>query len=300
MKKPSVSVGIPAYNEELNIKLLVEVILKQKNSNHVLKEVVVVSDFSSDNTVRQVKKIKDPRVKVVDRKIRMGLNRTQNEILGLVSGDILVLMDADVVPLGLDFINEIVAPIINDENVGVVGADVVSAKSASFFEKIIADSHDFKYSFYKRINRGNNIYVCHGRASAFPKRFYSKLRWPIYPAEDAYAYLACLKSGYRFEFAPNAKVLFRSPSNLSDHIKQSQRFFGERMNMAKYFEGEFVKSEYRIPVYQMARSILLGLFRNPLTTIIFLMIATYIKLFYTKKFRENFYWNPSVSTKKVI
>lgn len=300
MKKTSVSVGIPAYNEELNIKLLVETILKQKNTNHWLKEVIVVSDFSSDDTVRQVKKINDPRVKVVDRKVRLGLNRTQNEIVSLVSGDVLVLMDADVVPIGRDFIDQIVAPILRDENIGVVGADVVSAAPGSFFEKIIADSHDFKYSFYKRINRGNNIYVCHGRASAFPKRFYTKLKWPIYPAEDAYAYLFCLKKGYKFEFAERAKVLFRSPSNLGDHIKQSQRFFGERRNMAKYFEAKFVKHQYRIPARQMARSILLGLLKNPLTTVIFLMIATYIKLFYTKKFRENFYWNPSVSTKKVI
>ena len=297
---PTVSVGIPAYNEELNVGKLVKRILEQNNSNHALKEIIVVSDSSSDNTVAEVRKIKDPRVKVVDRKTRLGLNRTQNEIVSLTTGDILVLLDADTLPIGEDFLNNIVKPIIHDKNVGIVGGDVVSVKPNSFFEKVISDSHEFKYSLYKRINHGNNIYVCHGRVGAFSRALYSQLKWPIYPAEDAYAYLFCKEKGFEFVFEPSAKVLFRSPATLQDHIKQSQRFFGERRDMKKYFEPEFVKRHYHIPNTLMAKSIISGLVRNPFTIFMYLVIAVYIRLFLTKKFTEKSSWEPSVTTKKIL
>lgn len=48
MKKLSVSVGIPAYNEEQNIASLIFGILKQKVNNITLKEIIVISDGSTD------------------------------------------------------------------------------------------------------------------------------------------------------------------------------------------------------------------------------------------------------------
>ena len=49
-KKLTVSVGIPAYDEEANIKSLLEAILQQRQENFILKSIIVVSDGSTDRT----------------------------------------------------------------------------------------------------------------------------------------------------------------------------------------------------------------------------------------------------------
>lgn len=300
MKKPTISIGIPAYNEELNIKPLLLVLLNQKIKYGILKEIIVVSDSSSDKTVTEARSIKNSKIKVVDRKKRLGLNKTQNEILSLSSGDYLVLLDADVLPVGEEFLEEIIKPMILNKKIGLVGADLLSIEPETFFEKIISDSHAFKYSFYKKINKGNNIYVCHGRASAFSKEFYSKIKWPQYPAEDSYAYLYCLNNGFKFKFNSKAKIYFRSPANFADHLKQSKRFFGEQRSMEKYFPKEFVKKHYKIPKFVLLNSTLDWLFKSPISFSMYLGIALYIKFFASLNFQETSSWEPSVTTKKVI
>ena len=296
MKKLTVSIGIPAYNEEGNIKYLVEELLKQRIANAVLLEIIVVSDGSSDSTVNLVRSIRSSKVKIVDRKKRLGLNRTQNEILSLTSGDILVLMDADVLPLN-NFLQNIISPILRDKKVGLVGADIVSAKPRTFFEKVISDSHDFKYSIYRTLNGGDNAYVCHGRASAFSKALYSKVKWPDYPAEDVFAYLTCIESGYKFVFAKNAQVLFRLPGSLGDHIKQSQRFFGEKAKMERYFSAKLVRERFYIPWHIIVISLIKSFIRNPLTISIYLTVLIYIRFVLSRFYGERSQWKMSMSTK---
>ena len=54
MNTQSITIGIPAYNEEANIKYLLKLLLNQKIKNAAIHEVIVVSDGSTDGTVLQV------------------------------------------------------------------------------------------------------------------------------------------------------------------------------------------------------------------------------------------------------
>src|SRR3989344_306584 len=55
MNKKTVIVGIPAFNEEKNIGVLLESILLQKGNNFTIDKVIVVCDGSRDNTAEIVK-----------------------------------------------------------------------------------------------------------------------------------------------------------------------------------------------------------------------------------------------------
>ena len=50
-KKLTVTIGIPAYNEEANVRNLLVSLLAQKETNFKLQEIIVVSDGSTDKTV---------------------------------------------------------------------------------------------------------------------------------------------------------------------------------------------------------------------------------------------------------
>ena len=50
--KPTVTVGISAYNEEHAFPALLESLLKQSQTSFVFEKIIVVSDGSTDNTVK--------------------------------------------------------------------------------------------------------------------------------------------------------------------------------------------------------------------------------------------------------
>lgn len=95
---PTVTIGIPAYNEEANIQKLLKALLQQKTTNYRLEKIIVVSDGSTDRTEELVKSIKRKQILLLINKRRLGLNATQNKILRKSKSDILVLFDADVLP----------------------------------------------------------------------------------------------------------------------------------------------------------------------------------------------------------
>lgn len=98
VEKMSVSIGIPAYNEESNIKYLLESILKQKPLSYYLKEIIVLSDGSTDKTEYIVKKMihQYPVIKLINDGKRLGHTGRLNQLYKLNTSDILIQVDADV------------------------------------------------------------------------------------------------------------------------------------------------------------------------------------------------------------
>lgn len=91
MKKPLVSVIIPAYNSEKYIGRCLESVLAQSLQDF---EILVVDDGSSDKTGEVVKSYDDARVRYVRQK-NMGVARTRNKAVGLARGEFIAFMDND-------------------------------------------------------------------------------------------------------------------------------------------------------------------------------------------------------------
>src|SRR5260221_2774448 len=178
-KNLTITIGIPAYNEEANIGLLLENIRRQKIKGAIIKKIIVVSDRSEDNTASIVNSINDRRITLIDNKKRKGLNLSENEIMKKASTDILVIFNGDVLPADSNCVNELVKPLITNNNIGIVGAHIVTLPASKLFERIISFSHTFKDSIYIRMNKGRNIYMCHGRGRAFNKTFYKNFTLPL-------------------------------------------------------------------------------------------------------------------------
>ena len=244
-KKILVSVGIPAYNEGANIKYFLLSLLAQKAENFILKEIIVISDGSTDRTVHEALSMHDGRVRVLERYERRGQALRQNEIFERVDTDFVVVMNADVLPQNERFLEEMVKAYQRTPNAGIVAAKVVPLPSNTYLGRILDWHMQWKTRLYENINNGDTIYLCHGRARGFSRRAYTQIHWPQIWSEDSYSYLVAKKLGLRFVYCDSASVLYRSPQTLNDHVRQSVRFLRTKSTLARFFAPrEITKSAF--------------------------------------------------------
>lgn len=88
-----VSVVIPAYNRETVIERSVRSVLNQEIQHEI--EVIVVDDCSTDNTVKVLEQIQDPRIKIIKMKKNGGACRARNKGIEMAAGDWIALQDSD-------------------------------------------------------------------------------------------------------------------------------------------------------------------------------------------------------------
>lgn len=299
-KNKSLTIGIPAFNEEANIKNLLLDILSQRKRGFDLKQIIIVSDGSRDKTVLEARSVNDKRIILIVNNARRGVNQAQNQIIRRSKTDILVLINADVLPKNKFFLTELIKPILRDRKIGIVGANTISLPARTIIERILANSHEFKQFLYRRINDSDNVYLCHGRARAFPKEFYSQIIWPDNCPEDPYSYYFCKQKGFKFVFAPMASVFFRSPNNLQEHIVQSTRFISGQKKLEEFFPKEYIAEQFKLPSLFLLKAIILYLFKNPFSTPAYLLINLYIRLFKKEKPNHFSRYKISPTSKKII
>src|SRR3989338_9161647 len=161
MKSPTikVSIGIPAYNEEANIKNLLTALLGQKQDDFELSEIIVVSDGSFDGTVKEAQSVHSEIVSIINRQERKGKTESQNEILKIFKGDILVLLDADIIPKNEMFLSHLIRPFSVNPKIGLVGGKVSPLPSKNLFEGVLIFSIAMKQEIVDNFNLGDNLYL---------------------------------------------------------------------------------------------------------------------------------------------
>jgi len=87
-----VSVLIPAYNREKTICRAIQSVLQQTFQDF---ELIIVDDGSQDGTVEVIKKIIDPRIKVVRHPKNSGSSEARNTAVKSSSGRYLAFLDSD-------------------------------------------------------------------------------------------------------------------------------------------------------------------------------------------------------------
>ena len=92
--KMKISIIIPAYNEEKTISKIVKQV-KQANTGKISKEIIIVDDFSADNTRDILKKIKDKSIKISYHDKNRGKGAAIRTALKQATGDLILIQDAD-------------------------------------------------------------------------------------------------------------------------------------------------------------------------------------------------------------
>lgn len=301
-KKLPVSIGIPAYNEELNILHLMKALLSQKEEFISIKEILVYIDGSTDKTEALLKTLRDPRIKLKIGKTRIGQQERQNQILRDFSGDVIVLLEADILPFNTYTIEELVKPFIGKtNNLGMVIGVPVIIEPKGFYEKILYHGYEIKFRIFADWKEGKNVYTCGGHSmKALSKAFAKKIRWPRNVPEDAYTFLFLSQLGFNLYRQKSAKAYMRNVTNLNDRLRQVEKFRTGKKALLNYFSEDLIEKEYTLPLKLVIKNLLIELFKNPILTTLYFLEVTLNRLltFRAKKF--NALYRPYHSSKVLI
>jgi len=296
MKKNTyISIGISAYNEEINIKRLIKSLLNQSELGFEISEIIVISDGSTDRTVDKVREIKNKKIKLIEESSRIGKSARLNQLLRLFKGDILILIDADILIKDKMLLSKIIKS-GNLKKSGLVGINAIPYRSDNYFQKVLKIGTMVALEIAKRWNNKNNYLLFKGCFLALDRRFAKSIEINSEIINnDAYLYLLARQKGYSPRFIENVEVYYKSPKNFSDHLKQSSRFKTSQYEMQKYFDFD-LNSEYKIPLAIYLFVTAKYIIRNPILLINYIFINALTKLKKENKFHSM--WEIAVSTKK--
>ena len=91
-KKPKVSVCIPNYNNGQFIGEAIQSVLNQSYGDF---ELIIVDNCSTDNSVTEINRFSDPRIKIYKNDKNIGFLKNWNKCISLVNGEYVSLLHSD-------------------------------------------------------------------------------------------------------------------------------------------------------------------------------------------------------------
>ncbi len=266
-KISQVTVGIPTYFAENNIKNLLKSLLNQKGNNFQLTKIIVYYDQSGDNTLKKVKELIDKKIEIVDGKTRQGFAQGVKKIISMNKSDILLLLNDDIKINDREFIFKLIQPFNLESNIGLVCGNPQPLEPISFVDKALSSRLKASEHLSYKVKNGNNIFSCDGKILALSKKFIQNLKLPKNNFEignvDAFLYFACITSGFRYFFVRNAYVYYRNPTTLSDYSKWISRNNTQKYILHKNFDVDLINKEYTKPKRLLISTVLKQLIINP-------------------------------------
>lgn len=115
-KKPIVSIIAASFNHEKYVSFFIDSVLAQSNPNW---ELIIVDDVSSDNTVAEIKKYKDVRIKLVLHEYNKGPNAVLNTAFAHAKGKYIAFASCDDA-FDVGYVEHVINTMDEHKNVGVI------------------------------------------------------------------------------------------------------------------------------------------------------------------------------------
>lgn len=303
-KLHKLSIGIPAYNEEQNIKYLIDSIINQKQKSYILENIFVISDGSTDNTeniVNEMSKNMKNILLIADGK-RKGKTIRLNQLLRLNKSEILACLDADVILSGSNVLEKM-STYFNYKKTALLGFNLKAIESKKFVGKLINNWERIWYKVRKNINNGSSIHNIRGGAFAVRKSLIQKVTIPSHIQQVArYLYHHSDKSNLNFVSAKDAVVLYRTPDNFSDYVSTLSRGDNAETNFLEKTFGKDIHKKYTVPTSIKIKVIAKILLMNPFSTIISFLFVYFARFWAIRRnsLEKPGIWKVTSSTKKAI
>ncbi len=211
------TIGIPAYNEEKSIKNTILNILPQINKND---ELLIVASGCTDNTVNIVKSINNKRIKIITQSERRGKVSGTNIILANAKGEIIILIDADVI-ISKESIKKIVSN-FDDPQVGASCARVANFQKITLFDKIQGLGWEGLDQQKREENKKGTFYALNGYLQAIKNGIVNQLD-EKYLLDDALLGWEIKNKGYKIIYDYEICAYVKAAQNLKDYIAQKSR-----------------------------------------------------------------------------
>jgi biofilm PGA synthesis N-glycosyltransferase PgaC len=222
----TISIGICVYNEERNIRSLLNSLLNQKTTKHI-KEIIVVSSACTDKTNEIIENdfLKfNQNIVLLKQEKREGKASAVNLFLEHACGDIVVVESGDTIP-AQDTVENLIEP-FNNPKIGMVGGRPIPVNDPNTFMgftvHLLWDLHHKLALKHPKL----------GELVAFRKNLIQRI--PNDTAVDEAFIEALIKEkGYELKYVPSAVVYNKGPETISDFLKQRRRIFAGHIHLKK-------------------------------------------------------------------
>ena len=260
-KEYSVSVLIPAFNEQDNIKSTVENVLK--SDYKYLKEIIIINDGSTDDTLKIIKQLekKYPKVKVLNKK-NSGKADSLNRALKIAKGELIAVIDADSYPDSNAL--SVMAGYFDDEKTGAVTTRILVRNRNNFIRKMQAVEYKVIAFTRKMLGFLDSIYVTPGPMALYKKDALIQIKGfdKKNMTEDIEATWHLIYEGYKIKMSFLSKASTVAPDTLKKWFKQRIRWnIGGFQTILKYKHCFFRKGMlgfFILPFFSI--SLVLGTF----------------------------------------
>jgi len=299
--KPTITVGIPAHNESINIKKLLNSILRQEQNRFDLLEIIVISDGSTDTTVEEVESVKDQRIKLIHFQERGGKAKRLNEIFKIFNGDILVLFDADILITDSGLLEKIANRFIENEDCSLLCCWHKPLPPKTFIERLAVFGVRVWEEAILMLGDKADFYYSVGSIRAFSKNYFKNFEIPTSASavEDLYTFFHAKSKNWKVIIDNTIVIYYRLPSTLMDYIFRTRRTVRAQSDLRNYFDQELL-NKYQVMTESVKLKALFKLMLrvNPLVTFSYAIIQVVPRVLALKG-KEKTMWTISASTKKV-
>ncbi|MFB5613315.1 MAG: glycosyltransferase, partial [Nitrosarchaeum sp.] len=227
---PTISVIIPAYNEEKVIANTIEGLLETK---YPKKEIIFVDDGSKDNTLRIAKQYQD-RIKVLHKE-NGGKATAINYGIQYSTGEIIVIVDADTI-IGRQSLKEIIKGFEVNEHVAAVAGNIKIRNKTNWLTKCQALEYITGIQIVRRaFDIFGSITIVPGALGAFKKSFLieSGAYGKETIVEDFDQTIKLLKAGLITQGSTKATAYTEAPNTLRDFVAQRKRWYRGNIQVLK-------------------------------------------------------------------
>lgn len=231
-KLPSVSILVPAHNEEQYIEMCLKSLLNINYPKHLF-EIIVIDDASTDKTSEIVKKFK--KVKLLRNKTNKGKAYSLNKAIKIAKGEIIACIDADSI-VEKDILMKMVG-YFEDKKVASVTPALKVFKPRNWLEKIQATEYLLNIFLRKSLDLIDSIHVTPGVFSLYRKSVLEEVGGfdENNLTEDMEIALKIQSAGYRITNCLDAVSYTICPSDFRSLLKQRIRWYrGALQNTVKY------------------------------------------------------------------
>ena len=132
----SLTIIIPCYNEEKTIRAILKKII---NLNQFKKQIIIIDDYSTDNSLSEIENIKNSfnDILVIKHKKNLGKGAAIKSSQKFITGNVVIIQDADL-EYDPEDIPKLVEPILNKNYLVVYGSRILGKK---YFENLKNFSH---------------------------------------------------------------------------------------------------------------------------------------------------------------
>lgn len=293
-KQLSLTVGITTCYGDVSILETVKSIRASKGVGKF--DFIIVADRVpiSKEIKRSLKKYD---VRLIENKVESGQIEKQKQILALVSSDIVVFTQDDVL-LDSNALASVLKRFGQNPKTMMISIPYKPIGSTNFFENIIDVGTNIANRIARYWNDGDNYLSSIGRFMAFRREMLKKFRMSKIAASDNYYYFENKKMGGKFEYVSDVAVFFKNPQNMREHLRKSSRFQHSQLEMSEYFDD--LSIEYSVPKRIILRAVIEEFVWNPFYSLLYILIFAYTRVLkLNPKSALNPVWQVDLSTKKL-